>query len=120
MELKVLEISYELDNEEGLNALFFQTSEGYYTISRLKEDEKLYMELNDQSMGEYFEPDYFDCSFRNGRITFHVPDNRNWNLGIYQDITLLFSPIDVDLFKAMGQVVKNIFWERTGEYHSKE
>lgn len=38
MELKVLEISYELDNEEGLNALFFQTSEGYYTISKLKEE----------------------------------------------------------------------------------
>ena len=55
MELKVLEISYELDNEEGLNALFFQTSEGYYTISRLKEEDNLYMELNSQENGKYFD-----------------------------------------------------------------
>ncbi len=120
MELEVLEISYEFDNEEGLNALFFQTSEGYYTISRLKEDDKLYMELDNQSSGEYFDPDYFDCSFRNGRISFCVPDNRTWNLGIYQNITLLFSPVNVDKFKKMAMVVRNIFTEKTGMYYTNE
>ena len=120
MEFKVLEISYELDNEEGLNALFFQTSEGYYTISRLKEEDNLYMELNSQENGKYFDTDYFDCSVRNGCISFNVPENRNWDLGIYQNITLLFSPVNIDEFKRISMVVRNIFTERTGMYYTNE
>lgn len=120
MELKILEISYELDNEEGLNALFFQTSEGYYTISRLKEEDKLYMELNSQVDGKYFDTEYFDCSVRNGYISFHVPENRNWDLGMYQNITLLFSPVSIDEFKRISMVVRNIFTERTGTYYTNE
>ena len=111
MELKVLEISYELDNEEGLNALFFQTSEGYYN---------LYMELNSQENGKYFDTEYFDCSVRNGCISFNVPENRNWDLGIYQNITLLFSPVNIDEFKRISMVVRNIFTERTGMYYTNE
>lgn len=120
MELKVLEISYELDNEEGLNALFFQTSEGYYTISRLKEEDDLYMELNSQENGEYFNTEYFEFSVRNGYISFNVPENRNWDLGIYQNITLVFSPVNIEEFKRISMVIRNIFTGKTGIYYTNE
>lgn len=120
MELNVINISYELDNEEGLNSLFFKTSDGYYTIARIKEDDKLYMELNNQESGKYFDPEYFDCSTRNGYISFHVPENRNWNLGIFQNIALLFTPVSIDEFRKISYVIRNIFTERTGMYYQNE
>ena len=109
MQLNVIDISYELEDEEGLSYLFFKAEDGYFTISRLVEDEKLYMELNNQSNGEYIDPIYFEYSVRNGKIMFYVNENRTWNLGIYQNITLLFEPISLDVFREIGQVIKKIF-----------
>jgi len=109
MELNVIEISYELENEEELSALFFKTENGYFIISRSKEDDKLYLELNDQSNGQYFDPDYFDFSFENGRISFFVNENRTWDLGMYQNITLTFEPVEKNKFLEMGDVVEQIF-----------
>lgn len=109
MELNVVDISYELEDEEGLSSLFFKTGDGYFTASRLEEDEKLYLELNDQSNGEYIDPVYFEYSVRNGKMMIYVNENRTWDLGIYQNITLLFEPVSLDEFKKIGQVFKKIF-----------
>ena len=112
MELNVVNISYELDNDEGLSLLYFEYENGYFTISRLDEDEKIYVELDDQSKGEYIDPDCYEIFFLNKKISFFVDQNRKWNLGIYQNITLLFEPLDSDKFKEMKNVLKHIFKNR--------
>ena len=109
MELNIIDISYELEDEEGLNYLHFKTENGYFTICREEGEENLYMELNDQANGEYISPIYFEYSVRNGRIMFYVNENRTWNLGMYQNMTLIFEPIDIDKFKKIGTVIKRIF-----------
>lgn len=78
------------------------------------------MELNSQENGEYFNTEYFEFSVRNGYISFNVPENRNWDLGIYQNITLVFSPVNIEEFKRISMVIRNIFTGKTGIYYTNE
>ena len=111
MELEVINISYEIENDEGLSYLHFETKDGYYSISRLDEDDELYMELNEQSNGKYFSPDCFEFDFYNGDISFYVDEDRELDVGIYQNITLKFEPVDIERFKEMGVALEKIFKE---------
>ena len=72
------------------------------------------MELNEQSNGEYFPPDYFEIDFENGFISFYVDEDREINIGIYQNITLKFEPMEVERFKEMGGALERIFKEAFG------
>ena len=119
MKLQVTNMSYELDNEDGLNSLFFEYDGGYFTIARMDEDENIYLEKDDQSNGQYFDPDCFEYNFRNGemaliinlnniRILQYLKDN-NLNADLYRNITLIFEPVRSERFKEMGNTLDRIF-----------
>ena len=121
MELKVTEISYELDNEDGLSSLFFECEDGYFTIARMDEDENIYLEKDNQSNGQYFNPDCFEYSFVPERISFSINLNNkrilqylnenNLDAAMYGNIALLFEPVPPQNFKEMGEVLDKIFDE---------
>jgi hypothetical protein len=109
MILDVTNISYELNNS-GLNLLLFEHKTGYFKISRLKRDELLYVELNNPSNGKYIHPDCYELTCFNKEISFYVSENRTWELGIYQNISLLFNPVNIEKFKEIGKVIDGIFF----------
>ena len=119
MKLMVKNISYILNDDEGLNSLFFEHENGYFCISRLNDEDNIYMELNDQSNGEYFEQDIFDSDFSNGKISFKIDlDNKkiieylksnNKKYDSFININIIFKPVEQKMFKIMGEVYKNIF-----------
>ena len=45
MELEVVNISYEIEDDEGLSYYHFKTKNGYFSISRLESDDEIYMEF---------------------------------------------------------------------------
>jgi len=112
MEIQVTNISYELDNEEGMNSLFFEYDKGYFTIARMDDDENIYVELDSQDNGKYLDPDCFEFSFFNKKISFKIDGHRKVDVGIYDTITLLFEPVNKDVFSNLSKTLKNIFKER--------
>lgn len=120
MELNVKKISYELKNENYLSYLFFECeNQQYFTISKTDEDEEVYLELNNQFNGEYFNQDCFNITFLNCRISFSMNLNNkkllsylnehNKNAKLYENIVLIFEPVSVNQFKEMIKVLHDIF-----------
>lgn len=120
MELKVKNISYELKNEDCLSFLFFECeNQQYFTISRLDEDEEVYLELNDQANGEYFDQGCFNITFLNNRISFFMNLNNkkilsylqehNKDATLYENTVLIFEPVPIEQFKEMIKVLHDIF-----------
>lgn len=107
MELKVTNISFCAKDDDELSYIHCTTTNGYYSICKSSKDEQLYVELNDPSNGQYFYPDYFEYDIENGKVSFYVNENRKWNLGIYQNITLIFEPIDN--YKELVKTIEKIF-----------
>jgi hypothetical protein len=113
MELQVETISFELDNDEGLNSLCFKYDKGYFTIARSFDEGEIYLEFDDQSNGEYFDKDIFEYEFTNGNILFAIDLN---NLRIikylkesckkselYARINLHFETVDPEQFKIISK-----------------
>ena len=119
MELQVTKISYELDNEEGLSYLFFEYDSGYFSIAKMEEDENIHLEKDDQSNGQYFDPDCFECSFWNGKIRLSINLNNKrilqylkdneLNADLYGNTVLIFEPVPLEKFKEMSNVMNKIF-----------
>ena len=119
MELNVTNISYELDNEEGLSSIFFEYEGGYFTIAKMEDEENIYLEKDDQSNGQYFDPDCFEFSLRNGifslsinlnnkRIIRYLEDN-GLNVDLYGSTALVFEPYTVERLKEISNVLDRIF-----------
>ena len=119
MDLQVTKISYELDNEESLSYLFFEYDSGYFSIAKMEKDENIHLEKDDQSNGQYFDPDCFEYSFWNGeirlsinlnnkRILQYLKDNE-LNADLYRNTVLIFEPVPLEKFKEMSNVMKKIF-----------
>jgi hypothetical protein len=106
MEYRVINIDYVLDDEEGLNSLFFEFEKGYFSVARLNEDEKVYFELNDQSNGEYYEVDEINLSYKNDEIWFEDSYKNN---KLYKEIKLLFEPIENKKYFEIEKVIRKIF-----------
>ena len=112
MELEVINISYEIEDDEGLSYLFFKTKNGYFSLSRLDGEDEIHLELDDQSKGRYFPQDCFDFDFFNEKIVFEIDEDLDIDAGEYQNITLIFKPIEDYKFKEAGKVLEKIFKER--------
>ena len=119
MELKATNISYELDNEEVLSYLLFEYAGGYFSIGRMEDDENIYLEKDDQSNGQYFDPDCFEYSFENGELIFsinldskrilqYLKDNK-LDADLYGNTVLIFDPVPSEKFKEMSNVISRIF-----------
>jgi hypothetical protein len=106
MEYKTINIEYILDDEEGLNSLFFEFDNGYFSVARLNEDKKVYFEINDQLNGEYYETDEINLSYNNGEIWFGGPYKDN---ELYKDIKILFDPIENEKYLEIKKVICKIF-----------
>lgn len=111
--LVVNEMSFTPLNNNGISTLYCITDEGYYKITKGEMDEKVYMELNDPSNGEYFDTDFFEYNISNGSLSIYVNENRPWNAGIYQHIKLLFSPLEQNDFNELKLTIENLFLDIT-------
>ena len=119
MEVKVTNISYELDDDEGLNYLYFEYNNGYFSIAREEEEENIYLEKDDQANGQYFDPDCFEYIFSNGEIRFSIDLNNkrilkylkenNLSADLYGNTVLIFDPVIPEKFKEMSNVLSRIF-----------
>jgi hypothetical protein len=109
MKIEVTNISFCVKDEDGLSYIHCTTTSGYYSVCRYSSDEQLYVELNNPSSGRYLSPDYFEYIIENGKMSFYVDENRNWDLGIYQNITLIFEPLDDISYNSLVQTVRQIF-----------
>ena len=107
--LVVNEMSFTPQNSNGISMLHCITDEGYYKITKGEMDEKVYMELNDPSNGEYFDTDFFEYNISNGSLLIYVNENRPWNAGISQHIKLLFSPLEQNDFNELKLTIENLF-----------
>lgn len=111
--LVVNEMSFTPLNNNGISMLYCITDEGYYKITKGEMDEKVYMELNDPSNGEYFDTDFFEYNISNGSLSIYVNENRPWNAGIYQHIKLLFSPLEQNDFNELKLTIENLLLDIT-------
>jgi len=109
MKQKVTNLSIQLDDEDGVNSLFFEYNDGYFTISRMDEDEDLYIEMNDQSNGFYSSIDFVQYCYENGEIEFFFDEELIEKYNIIKDITLYFQPLDNNKFEDFKKTLKNIF-----------
>ena len=122
MELKVTDITYELDNEDGLSYLLFKYAGGCFSIGRMEEDENIYniyLEKDDQSNGQYFDPDCFEYFYENGEIELSIDldskrilqylKENNLSADLYGNTVLIFDPVNPEKFKEMSNVISRIF-----------
>ncbi len=119
MKYQVEKITCELNDEDGISYVHFETVEGYLTISRSSEDTDVYFELDDQSYGEYFLKDCFEVVFFNGKVTFSINLNNkrvvsylqgnNKNYEKYKLIELEFEPLSKEQFLSIVNTYREIF-----------
>jgi len=119
MELKVTDITCELDNEDGLSYLLFKYAGGYFSIGRMEEDENIYLEKDDQSNGQYCDPDCFEYCYENGEIELSIDldskrilqylKENNLSADLYGHTVLIFDPVNPEKFKEMSNVISRIF-----------
>lgn len=70
--MDVLEVIINLDDENGLNALYFTYNGGYISLSRLEEESDLYLEKDDQSFGSYVSLNCVKYQFENKRLSLEI------------------------------------------------
>ena len=119
MELKVTNITCELDNEDGLSYLLFQYAGGYFSMGRMEDDENIYLEKDDQSNGQYFDPECFEYCYENGEIELSIDldskrilqylKENNLSADLYGNTVLIFDPVLPEKFKEMSHVISRIF-----------
>jgi len=119
VKLEITNICCESNNDEGLKSLFFEYIGGYFTIAGTDDDNNIYIEKDDQSNGQYFDPDYFEYSFINGEIklymnlddkkTLQYLKNNNLNANLYGSIILTFAPVSLAEFDEMNKIIKWLF-----------
>jgi hypothetical protein len=93
--LVVNEMSFTPLNNNGISTLYCITDEGYYKVTKGEMDEKVYMELNDPSNGEYFDTDFFEYNISNGSLLIYVNENR-------------FSPLEQNDFNELKLTIENL------------
>jgi hypothetical protein len=109
MEHDVLNLFIQVDDEDGVNSLFFEYSNGYFSISKIDEDEELYIEFDDQSNGFYSSIDFVQYCYTNGEIEFLFDEELIKKHTIFKKITLYFQPLNNKKFEDFKKVLKNIF-----------
>ena len=69
---KVSNINTQLNNEDGLSAVFFEYPEGYFSISKIDDENDLYVEKDDQSFGTYTDRGQLTYSLHSDNIVFYL------------------------------------------------
>ena len=112
MELKIINISYDLD-VDGLYSVFFEYENGYFCLSRNldEDDEEVYLEKDEQNDAVYIYPNKIKYTIDNSKVEFLIDKNidlknfsHHWVLHIeFMDVKQ-YSEIEQVLIKIFGSV----------------
>ena len=119
MELFAKRLTWELDNDEGLTRLFFESEESYFTLSRKTGAETLRLEMNDPANGQLIAPDCFEYALdntgfrlnfvRNNSKVLRYPEERHINTELYGEIVLYYTPLSKPQLKTVSAVFIGCF-----------
>ena len=120
MELFAKRLTWELDNDEGLTRLFFESEESYFTLSRKTGAETLRLEMNDPANGQLIAPDCFEYALdntgfrlnfvRNNSKVLRYPEERHINTELYGEIVLYYTPLSKPQLKTVSAVIHRLFF----------
>ncbi len=119
MELNVKNISYAINDDEGLTYMHFDIDDGYFSLSRLDGDDNVYLERDNQSNGQYITPDCFEFSLENtyfhlymnlnnNRLLKYIAENKV-NVELYGDTTLIYALMEKEQLLNFGEVIEKLF-----------
>jgi hypothetical protein len=111
MEIKVIGISIEQGNEDGLYSVFFEYEGGYITFARneAEEDNDIYIEKDNQSYAIYVLPSNIKYILQDSKIEFIIDKEVELEIDFERHFIIDFFSIDFKQYKDIEKTLMRIW-----------